>query len=161
MPDRRALSRREQASVLPNQLPRRCARAERSLTALAAASLVVTLVAALLAPASAMAVPLPGESCPVALPGSSSAAVCGEGRGTSGGGGGGTGSLDMSGLLAVLGAAVGGAAIALAAAFLVLRRRASAPVAPADPAEWWTCRSCGKTNVIGSPRCYACGSWQS
>src|SRR6266545_700544 len=142
MPDRPASPRRGQACVRPSQVPRRCARADRSLTALAAASLVVTLVAALLAPASAMAVPLPGESCPVALPGSSSAAVCGEGRGTSGGGGGGSGSLDMSGLLAVLGAAVGGAAIALAAAFLVLRRRASAPVAPADPTEWWTCRSC-------------------
>src|SRR5204862_18167 len=49
---------------------------------------------------------------------------------------------------------------ALAAAFLVLRRRASAPVAPADPGEWWTCRKCGRNNVIGSPRCYSCGEWQ-
>src|SRR6266516_733038 len=101
MPDRPASSPREQAPVRPDQVPGRCARAERSLSALAAASVAVALVAALLAPASALAVPLPGESCPVTAPGSSGGAACGEGRGTSGGGGGGTGSPDMSGLLAV------------------------------------------------------------
>jgi hypothetical protein len=49
--------------------------------------------------------------------------------------------------------------IALIAAFVVLRRT-SAPMAQADPGEWWTCTTCGKTNVIGSARCYACGTWQ-
>jgi hypothetical protein len=39
-------------------------------------------------------------------------------------------------------------------------RRTSAPLVPADPGEWWTCRTCGKNNVVGSARCYACGAWQ-
>jgi hypothetical protein len=61
----------------------------------------------------------------------------------------------------LLAAAVGGALIALAAVFLIVRRRAAAPAGPADPGEWWTCRNCGRNNVIGSPRCYACGQWQA
>lgn len=135
--------------------------ADRSRAALAAASLVIALVAAMAAPAIAAAVPLEGESCPAVAPGSSTATACGEGRPGSGGGDAGEGSLDVGGLLPILGAALGGAAIALAAAFLVLRRRSGAPVAPADPTEWWTCSTCGKTNVIDSPRCYACGTWQA
>ena len=124
----------------------------------AAFALLTLLATALLAPGSALAVPRPGESCPDTTPTpGSSAAVCDEG--TTPGAGGGT--LDLAALLPILAAAVAGGAIALVAAFLVLRRRAGAPVAPADPGEWWTCPSCGKTNVIDSPRCYACGSWQS
>ena len=58
--------------------------------------------------------------------------------------------------------------------FLVMRRRASRPFLP-DPAlagasagpggstgsgDWWTCRTCGSTNMIGTARCYSCGSLQ-
>ena len=122
-------------------------------------ALLTVLGAALLAPGAALAAPRPGESCPDTTPApGSSAPVCEDTGGTGGGGGGG---LDVAALLPFLAAAVGGAAIALVAAFLVLRRRMAGPVAPADPGEWWTCRSCGRNNVIGSPRCYACGSWQS
>ena len=123
--------------------------------------LAVLLVGVLGAPAGALAAPRPGESCPDTTPApGSSAAVCGEGNGpdvTPGGGG----SIDVAALGPILVAAGGGAAIALAAAFLFFRRRAGAPVAPADPGEWWTCRKCGSNNVIGSPRCYACGEWQA
>src|SRR6185295_7968242 len=133
---------------------------------LTGASLVVVLVLALLLPGVAAGAPRPGESCPdtTATPGStlapgSTEAVCGEGKGP-GGDGGGTGSLDLAAILPFVAAAGGGAVIALGAAFLVLRRRAVAPAAPADPGEWWTCRKCGSNNVIGSPRCYACGQWQ-
>lgn len=60
--------------------------------------------------------------------------------------------------------------------FLVMRRRVSRPFLPdevveagggaagATPgqhaaADWWTCRSCGSTNMVGSARCYKCGAW--
>jgi hypothetical protein len=133
---------------------------------LSGAALVMVLGVALLVPSSAIAVPRPGESCPDAtaapgatLPPGSTEAVCGEGKGPEGNPGG--GSIDLAAVLPFVAAAVGGALIALAAAFLVLRRRTSMPVAPADPGEWWTCRNCGRNNVIGSPRCYACGEWQA
>jgi hypothetical protein len=75
-------------------------------------------------------------------------------QGTSGGG------FDFGGLTILIGIiAVGGVVLLLAA--LVILRRTAAPKAPADPGEWWTCRTCGKTNVLGSARCYACGTWQS
>lgn len=126
---------------------------------LSGAAIVVLLMGALLAPGAALGAPRPGESCPDVTPApGSSAAVCGEGNGPEGTPGGG---LDLGGLLPFLVAAGGGAIIALGAAFLVLRRRAGAPAAPADPGEWWTCRNCGRNNVIGSPRCYACGEWQA
>ena len=61
----------------------------------------------------------------------------------------------------IIALAVAIAAVALlAAAFLILRRQSKAPLAPADPGEWWTCPKCGSTNVIGSARCYSCGTWQ-
>jgi hypothetical protein len=133
-------------------------RLARPVAALAMFALLALLGAAVLAPGAALAVPRPGESCPDTTPApGSSIALCEEGGGRVAGGG----TLDLGAVLPILAAAVAGAAIALVAAFLVLRRRAMAPVAPADPDEWWTCRNCGKTNVIGSPRCYACGSWQS
>lgn len=72
--------------------------------------------------------------------------------------GGGGGGLNLSALLPIIGVVVIGGAVALLAAFFVLRRT-SAPLVPADPGEWWTCRNCGKTNVVGSARCYACGAW--
>lgn len=127
-------------------------------------SLVLALVgltlAALLGPASMLAAPRPGESCPDTTPApGSTEAVCGEGKGPEGNPGG--GSIDLAAVLPIVAAAAGGAVIALGAAFLLLRRRAAAPVAPADPGEWWTCRNCGRNNVIGSPRCYACGEWQA
>ena len=126
---------------------------------LSGAAIVVVLGAALFGPGTALGAPRPGESCPDTTPApSASAAVCGEGNGPEGNAGGG---LDLAGLLPILAAAGGGAVIALGAAFLVLRRRAAAPAVPADPGEWWTCRNCGRNNVIGSPRCYACGEWQA
>ena len=118
---------------------------------------VLTLVlAALLAPV-ASAIPVAGQSCPDTTIGpGSSVVICNEFGGSIGGGGGGLG-----GLLPLIGAVFGVAAVALAAALFVLRRQAMAPAPPADPGEWWTCRNCGRNNVIGSPRCYACGEWQS
>ena len=75
------------------------------------------------------------------------------------GSGGGGGGINLGGLLPIVGIVVVGGVIALIAAFVVLRRT-SAPLVPADPGEWWTCRTCGKNNVVGSARCYACGAWQ-
>ena len=125
---------------------------------LALLTLLALLGMALLAPGAALAVPKPGESCPDTTPApGSSVPLCEEGGGKVTGGG----TPDLGAVLPILAAAVGGAAIALVAAFLVLRRRTTGPVAPADPGEWWTCPSCGKSNVIGSPRCFACGSWPS
>lgn len=98
----------------------------------------------------------PDETCE---PGETRAAgdfsdICGPN--SAGGGGGG---LNLGGLLPIVAIAVVGGVIALIAAFAVLRRT-SAPLVPADPGEWWTCRTCGKNNVVGSARCYACGAWQ-
>lgn len=130
---------------------------------LSGAAIVVLTVTVLLAPGAALGAPRPGESCPdtTAAPAThapgGSAAVCGEGTGPAGNP---AGSLDLGALLPILAAVGGGVVIALGAAFLVLRRRAGAPAVPADPGEWWTCRNCGRNNVIGSPRCYACGEWQ-
>jgi hypothetical protein len=67
--------------------------------------------------------------------------------------------VNLGALLPIVGIVAVGGVVALLAAFFVLRRTA-APLVPADPGEWWTCRSCGKTNVLGSARCYACGTWQ-
>jgi hypothetical protein len=102
----------------------------------------------------------PGESCPdeTAAPGDTGR-VCIDANAPQGSGGG--GGLDVGLLLPVLLVAVAGAAIALVAAYLVLRRRASAPFAPSEPGEWWTCAKCGKANVAGSPRCFACGTWHA
>ena len=133
---------------------------DRRLRVVAGAGLLALLLGALLAPAAALAAPRPGESCPDTTPApGSSAAVCGEGNGPGGDTGG--GGLDLGALLPIVAAGGVGAALALVAAFVFFRRRASAPVAPADPGEWWTCRNCGRNNVLGSPRCYACGEWQA
>lgn len=104
------------------------------------------------------AAPRPGESCPDQTPPpGASDVICNDVNGPNVNGG--TG-LDLGVLLPILAAALAGAAMALIAGFLVLRRRTGGPIAAADPGEWWTCSNCGKTNVIGSPRCYACGTWQ-
>ena len=79
--------------------------------------------------------------------------ICG-GAGSEGGGG-----FNIGSLLPILGVVAVGGLILLVAAFVILRRT-SAPLVPADPGEWWTCRNCGKNNVLGSARCYACGAWQ-
>jgi hypothetical protein len=49
---------------------------------------------------------------------------------------------------------------ALAGAGAAGRARGHGSVAGAVSSEWWTCRSCGSTNKIGSARCYKCGAWQ-
>ena len=67
----------------------------------------------------------------------------------------------LSSILPVLGvAALAGVLVLAAVAYLMLRRQAAAPLAPVDPGEWWACPKCGSTNVVGSARCYACGTWQ-
>ena len=68
--------------------------------------------------------------------------------------------FNVGGLLPILLGVVLGAGLAIAIAFLILRRRAGAPLDPVDAGEWWTCANCGSNNVVGSPRCYSCGSWQ-
>jgi hypothetical protein len=80
--------------------------------------------------------------------------ICGGDAGSDGGGG-----FNVGALLPILGVVAVGGAILLVAAFVILRRT-SKPLVPADPGEWWTCRTCGKANVVGSARCYACGAWQ-
>jgi hypothetical protein len=123
----------------------------------AVASLLLLTV--LVAPGAALAAPRPGESCPDTTPApGSSAAVCGEGTNPEGNPG---GAIDLGALLPIIGAVGVAGALALGIALIVLRRRTSGPAAPADPGEWWTCSNCGRNNVIGSPRCYACGSWQA
>jgi hypothetical protein len=126
---------------------------------LSGTAILVLLLAALLGPPTALAVPGAGQTCADTTPApGASAAVCQESKvGDKPGGG----SADLAGLLPIIAAAGAGAAIALIVAFVALRRRASGPVAPADPGEWWTCPNCGRNNVIGSPRCYACGEWQA
>jgi hypothetical protein len=74
-------------------------------------------------------------------------------------GGGGAGGL-LSLLPIVVVVVIAGIAVLLGA-FLVLERRNRRQLAPVDPGDWWTCRNCGRTNVVGSPRCYACGTWQA
>lgn len=104
------------------------------------------------------AAPRPGESCSDATPAPGPSDICNDTA--PGGVGGGGGGLDLGALIPFIAAAAAGGILAVIATFVVLGRRGSAPLAPVDPGEWWTCRSCGKTNVVGSPRCYACGTWQ-
>lgn len=68
--------------------------------------------------------------------------------------------LSVSKILPIVGVVVAGGVLALLVGYLVLRRRASVPLAPVDAGEWWLCPKCGSTNVVGSARCYACGTWQ-
>lgn len=84
-------------------------------------------------------------------------------------------------ILSLLPFVAGGFAVLLAIGagwYLVMRRRAARPFvvdgAPgagdahggdvggggAGSTDWWTCSNCGKTNMVGSARCYSCGSWQ-
>ena len=102
------------------------------------------------------AAPRPGESCPDETPAPGSSDVCSDVNDPDVPG---IGGLDLGILLPILGALLAGAAIALLVVFVILRRRPVGPLEPADPGEWWTCANCGKTNVIGSARCYACGTW--
>lgn len=96
----------------------------------------------------------PPETC---APGETRAAgglsdICDQTPGGVGGG------LTLDALLPIVAIVGVGGVILLIAAFVVLRRTSAAPM-PADPGEWWTCRNCGKANVVGSARCYACGAW--
>lgn len=126
-----------------------------------AVTLAVVLGVSLLGPAAALAAPRPGESCPDATAASGeSLPVCGEGNGPETDPGD-DDALDVGALLPVIVAGGLGAGLALVAAFVFFRRGGAAPVGAADPGEWWTCRNCGRNNVIGSPRCYACGEWQA
>jgi hypothetical protein len=63
-------------------------------------------------------------------------------------------------ILPIAGVVVAAGILALVVGYVVLRRRASVPLPALDPGEWWKCTNCGATNVVGSPRCYQCGSWQ-
>jgi hypothetical protein len=75
---------------------------------------------------------------------------------------GGDGGLNIGGLVLpiVVGVVIAGLGVALLA-FLVIERRTTRNLAPVQPGEWWTCGNCGKENLVGSPRCYACGAWQA
>ena len=149
MPDR---SRRRSGSVSPAWI------ALAAVMALGVATPVVVLAggpSTTHGGAGVLALAPPAETC---RPEESRAAgafsdICGA---NSGGGGGG---FNLGSLLPILGIVAAGGVVLLIAAFVVLRRT-SAPLVPADPGEWWTCRNCGKTNVVGSARCYACGAWQ-
>lgn len=67
----------------------------------------------------------------------------------------------LMGLLPIVGVVVLAGIAVLLGVFLVLERRTTRRLAPAEPGDWWTCRNCGRSNVVGSPRCYACGTWQA
>ena len=119
---------------------------------------ILALVALSLA-GPARAAPRPGESCfDATAPPSGQQDVCADVNDPDVPAGGG---LDLGLLVPILGAAVGGAVLALVLATVWLRRRPEPAAQPTDPGEWWTCRHCGSNNVIGSARCYACGKWQS
>ena len=130
------------------------------LVVVAAAAVPFTALAHEAGPATGAGVQLaapPDETC---LPQATSAAggfdVCSPpSTGNPGGGG-----FNLGGILPILVALVVGAGLALVVAYLVLRRRAGAPLDPVDAGEWWTCRKCGRNNVVGSARCYGCGTWQ-
>jgi hypothetical protein len=76
----------------------------------------------------------------------------------------GGGGPDLGLILGVLVAGAVGLAVAAGLGYLVLRRRARAPMEPPagapEAGEWWTCRNCGRNNIVGSARCYSCGAWQ-
>jgi hypothetical protein len=78
--------------------------------------------------------------------------------------GGGGGGPDLGLILGVLVAGAVGLAVAAGLGYLMLRRRARAPMEPPpgtpEAGEWWTCRNCGRNNIVGSARCYSCGAWQ-
>ena len=100
------------------------------------------------------AAPRPGDEC-ADTPEGEANALCNEG-----GGGGGAGP-DLALILMVLGGALVVGVLLLIAAFLYLRRQAGAPLQATDPgSEWWTCRNCGKANMVGTPRCFSCATWQ-
>jgi hypothetical protein len=107
-------------------------------------------------PARVMAeAPAPGQSCPDETP-AATGDVCQDVVAPTANSG-----FDLGILLPILGVVLAGGAIALVAAVLVLRRRADLPAQPVDPGQWWACRNCGSNNVVGSARCYSCGTWQS
>ena len=123
-------------------------------------AVVLTLVAWLAISVPALGVEIPGQSCPdQTRPPGATEAVCAD-KGDPGVRGGPSGGLDLGVLLPIAGVVVLAGGLALVGAMVVIRRRTGGPVAPADPGEWWTCRKCGSHNVIGSPRCYSCGTWQ-
>ena len=128
------------------------ARPQRAL--LAASLLVAFVLVAAAAPATARALAPPVETCSA-----QETRAAGDFNICSPETTGGDAGPNLGALLPIVGIVALGGVIALVAAFFVLRRTA-APLMPADPGEWWTCRSCGKTNVLGSARCYACGTWQ-
>ena len=101
------------------------------------------------------AAPRPGDECDD--PDAANAALCDDEGGGGGGGGGGSG----MNVLVILGGALVAGVLLLILAFLYLRRQAGAPMVATEPGgDWWTCRNCGKANMVGTPRCYACGTWQ-
>jgi hypothetical protein len=57
-------------------------------------------------------------------------------------------------------AVAGAAEAAGAAASMGSRGAAGGAAGAAASADWWTCRNCGSTNMVGSARCYKCGAWQ-
>ena len=119
--------------------------------------MLLALLAVAILPAVAIAAPRPGESCFDQTAPPTGEDVCADVNDPDAPVG---GSLDLGLLLPILAAAVGGAMLALVIGYLYVRRRPLPEAAPADPGEWWTCKSCGSNNVIGSARCYSCGSWR-
>jgi hypothetical protein len=73
------------------------------------------------------------------------------------GGGGGRPPFDPLALVPYVVVGLAGITALAGIAYLVLRRQAGPPLA-SESNEWWTCASCGATNIDGSPRCYACGT---
>jgi hypothetical protein len=85
-------------------------------------------------------------------------ALTGATGGDDGAGGGGGSGFDLGTIGPLLIGVVVGAAAVLAVGYLVLRWRAG-PARAEAPGEWWTCPKCGAANIVGSPRCHACGAW--
>ena len=129
---------------------RQLARRARAALVLATTMLLAGVVAAWTP--VALAVPGPGTECEAEAAPSGEDSSCPE----DGGG------LGLGLLIPLAGGVLLAGVVALAGAYLVLRRRAGPPLVPepADAEAWWTCSNCGRNNVVGSARCYSCGAWR-
>jgi hypothetical protein len=106
--------------------------------------------------------PAPDEGCieasqaPGATPGPGQSEPCVTAGGGSGAGGAGT----LGSVLPLVALVVAGV-LAIAAIGAVLVVRSQPPRGVPEPVEgWWTCPTCGASNLAEAARCHKCGAWQ-